>query len=78
MEKIIAINPDIVIILSPYTAQKGLSKEELIRPWKNLPINASKTNSIFVETGEYAGIPSDRIVHFIDDFKGFLGETRGK
>lgn len=78
MEKILKINPDIVIILSPLMVEKGLSKEELIRPWKQLPINATKTDAIYVQTGDYAGIPSDRIVQFIKDFKGFLVETRGK
>jgi len=78
MEKILKINPDIVIILSPLMVEKGLSKEELIRPWKQLPINAAKTDAVFVQTGDYAGIPSDRIVQFIKDFKGFLVETRGK
>ena len=78
MEKILKINPDIVIILSPLMVEKGLSKEELIRPWKQLPINAAKTDAIYVQTGDYAGIPSDRIVQFIKDFKGFLVETRGK
>jgi len=78
MEKILKINPDIVIILSPLMVEKGLSKEELINPWKQLPINAAKTDAIYVQTGDYAGIPSDRIVQFIKDFKGFLVETRGK
>ncbi|MGE4456655.1 MAG: ABC transporter substrate-binding protein [Arcobacteraceae bacterium] len=78
MEKILKINPDIVVILSPLMVEKGLSKEELIRPWKQLPINAAKTDAIYVQTGDYAGIPSDRIVQFIKDFKGFLVETRGK
>lgn len=78
MEKILHINPDIIIILSPLMSEKGLSKEELIKPWKNIPINAAKTDSIYVQTGDYAGIPSDRIIQFIEDFKGFLVETRGK
>jgi iron complex transport system substrate-binding protein len=78
MEKILKINPDIVIILSPLMGEKGLSKEELVKPWKSIPINAAKTDAIYVQTGDYAGIPSDRIVQFIKDFKGFLVETRGK
>lgn len=76
LEKIIRTNPDIVIILAPLMKEKGLTKEALIAPWLKLPINAAKTGSIFVEEGEYAGIPSDRVVHFIDDFNGFLRETR--
>lgn len=75
LEKILKVNPDIVIILSPQMREKHLTKEALIAPWLKLPINAARTKSIFVEEGEYSGIPSDRIVHFIDDFGKFLRES---
>lgn len=75
LEKILKLNPDIVIILAPLMREKKFTKESLIAPWMKLPINAAKTKSIFVEEGTYAGIPSDRITYFIDDFRGFLVET---
>jgi len=75
LEKILKLNPDIVIILAPLMGEKRVSKEALIAPWVSLPINAAKTKSVFVEEGEYAGVPSQRVVRFIDDFGGFLRET---
>lgn len=75
LEKILKTNPDVVIILAPQMREKHLTKEALISPWLKLPINAAKTKSIFVEEGEYVSIPSDRIVHFIDDFGRILRET---
>lgn len=76
LEKILKLNPDIVIILASRMREKHLTKEALISPWLKLPINAAKTHSVFVEEGEYTGIPSDRIVYFIDDFGKFLRESK--
>jgi len=76
LEKILQTNPDIVIILASRMREKHLTKEALIAPWLKLPINAAKTKSIFVETEDYAGIPSDRIVYFIDDFRGILRASK--
>lgn len=75
LEKILSLNPDVVIILAPLMKEKKFTEEQLKAPWLKLPINAARTKSVFVESGEYAGIPSDRIVYFIDDFKGFLREA---
>ena len=71
-ENIIASNPDIVILLTPYIKENNLSFDELLKPWKDLPINASKTNSIYFIDKKYAGIPSNRIIYFLDDFKNIL------
>jgi iron complex transport system substrate-binding protein len=78
LENIIATNPDIVILLSPYRIKKGLSKKKLITLWINIPINAKKQKNIYIVDGEYAGIPSQRIIHFLDDFKSFLEDVRSK
>jgi iron complex transport system substrate-binding protein len=75
LEKILKLNPDIVIILAPLMREKKFTKEALIAPWLKLPIKAAATKSVFVEEGAYAGVPSDRITYFIDDFRGFLVET---
>ncbi|MCX6072803.1 MAG: helical backbone metal receptor [Campylobacterales bacterium] len=77
LEKILTMNPDIVIILAPLMKERHITREMVLKPWRNLPINASRTHSIFIEEGEYAGIPSDRVVHFIDDFGGVLREVNG-
>ena len=72
MENIISTNPDIVILLAHSMKEKQLTAKELIEPWLKLPISASKSNSIYIEDKEYAGIPSDRLSLFLRDFKDIL------
>ncbi len=71
-ENIIATNPDMVILLAPFMKEKGLSSQDLIAPWKALPIHAGKKDQIYIIDGEYAGVPSDRLVLFLKDFKKIL------
>ncbi len=78
IEKIIKMNPDIIIMLAPYIKQRNITKEELKKDWLNLPINASRNKLIYVVDKEYAGIPSNRVAKFIDDFKGILVDVRDK
>ena len=75
MENIIATNPDIVILLSPMMKEKKVTKADLINPWKSLPINAAKTNSIFIIDKTYSGIPSDRLIYFLKDFREILNAS---
>lgn len=78
MENIIASNPDIVILLSHSMHEKGLSRDELINPWRELPINAGRTNSIYIINKLYAGIPSDRLIYFLQDFQEILYDYKNK
>ncbi len=78
MENIIATNPDIVILLAPFREDKHLTCEQLINPWLKLPINATKTNNIYMIDKHYAGIASHRLIYFLEDFKGFLANARDK
>ncbi|MDP3119409.1 MAG: helical backbone metal receptor [Sulfuricurvum sp.] len=76
LEKILKINPDIVIVLAPLMRERHLTREMILSPWRNLPINAAQTHSVFIQEGDYAGIPSDRVVHFINDFGKLLHESK--
>ena len=78
LENIIATNPDIVILLAPFTKQKGLTKDDLIKPWLELPINAKKTKAVYVLDKHYAGIASHRLKYFLEDFRGFLLDAKNK
>lgn len=78
MENIIASNPDIVILLAPPIGKKNITKSMLLAPWKSLPINATKTDSIYIIDKEYAGIPSDRIIYFLKDFYSILDDYKKK
>ena len=71
MENIIACNPDIVLLLARCQAD-GVSNDKLIKPWLELPINASKHRAIYINSNIYAGIPSHRLTFFLEDFKTML------
>ena len=71
-ENLIATNPDIVILLAHSMHKRGLTAYDLKEPWRELPINAGKTNDIYIIDKEYSGIPSDRLVLFLHDFKEIL------
>ena len=71
MENIIACNPDIVLLLA-HDQGDNITDKALIKPWLELPISASKTKAIYINPHNYAGIPSDRLVLFLRDFRGVL------
>ena len=77
-EHIIATDPDIVILLAHSMHQRGLSERDLKDPWRQLPINAAKTDSIYIIDKEYSGIPSDRLVLFLRDFKKILEDAKNR
>jgi len=77
MENIIASNPDIVLLLARCQSD-GISDKELIFPWLQLPISASKSKSIYINKNIYAGIPSDRLVLFLQDFQEMLKQEQLK
>ena len=77
MENIIACNPDIVLLLARCKAD-GINNEALIKPWLELPISAAKTKAIYINANIYAGIPSDRLALFLQDFKAMLEDYHDK
>lgn len=78
MEKIINMNPDVVVLLAPFMHKQKLTKEQLKSSWYSLPINASKSKNIYVIDKDYAGIPSNRVVNFINDFKKILENVKNR
>ena len=78
VEKIIKMNPDIIIMLAPYINQRNISHDDLKKSWLDLPISATKKGNIYIIDKEYAGIPSNRVVNFIKDFKDILVDVRNK
>jgi iron complex transport system substrate-binding protein len=78
MENIIASNPDIVILLAHSMQRFNVTASKLIAPWKALPISAAKKESIYIIDKPYAGIPSDRLVYFLQDFRRILDDYQSK
>ncbi len=77
-EKIINMNPDIIVLLAPFYDGKTEELNQLKNIWKTLPINASKQNNIYAVDKLYAGIPSQRVEFFINDFRKILEDVRNK
>ena len=77
-EKIINMNPDIIVLLAPFYEGKTEELDEIKKLWGKLPISASKQNNIYAIDKEYAGIPSHRIEYFIEDFRKILEDVRNK
>ena len=77
-EKIINMNPDIIVLLAPFYDGKTAELNQLKELWKTLPINAAKQNNIYAIDKLYAGIPSQRVEFFINDFRKILEDVRNK
>ncbi len=77
-ENIIALNPDIVILLAHDMKARSLTQKDLIEPWLALPIHAAKQKNIYIIDKAYSGIPSDRLVLFLNDFKAILHAVKDK
>jgi iron complex transport system substrate-binding protein len=75
-EGIVKLNPDIIYILAHRI--QGCDKKELIAPWLKLPINAAKSQTIYITTKKYAGMPSQRVTQYINDFKEVLEDAKEK
>ena len=77
IEKIIALNPDIIVLLAPYIEDEN-EKIAIIKSFETLKVNASENQNIYMINGEYASIPSHRVKYFIDDFREILEDVRAK
>ena len=77
-EKIISLNPDIIILLAPFLENEETKQEDMKKMWEKLPINASKQKNIYIIDKLYSGIPSHRVKNLIDDFKEILENVRAK
>lgn len=76
-EKLILLNPDIIILLAPYL-KSDKQKDDMLNLWKNLPVNASKKDNIYIIDKTYSGISSHRVQYLIDDFRKILEDVRTK
>jgi iron complex transport system substrate-binding protein len=73
-EGIVKLNPDIIYILAHRI--EDCDQKKLIDPWLKLPINAAKSQTIYITTKKYAGMPSQRVTLYIKDFKEMLEDAK--
>lgn len=76
LEKVISLNPDIIILLAPSYENDEKTLNEIKNLWYKLPIKASKLKNIYAINKQYASIPSHRIVYFIKDFNDILQKVK--
>lgn len=75
-EGILALQPDIVIILAPNRQEQHLSVDDLQRPWRSLAIPAAVNHRIHVIDTDYCAIPSQRVLYLLDDFQKIIQNSR--
>lgn len=64
IENLIATNPDTVLLL--YGPKDRYNKQQILKKWQQLPINAVKNSSIKIIQSDYLLIPSQRVAKSID------------
>ncbi len=70
LEKLLSINPDIIIIAD--SSIKNKQKNNVIQRWQHLPLKAVKNNQVYILNKVYQTMPSDRISLFIHDLINVL------
>ena len=77
-EKILHLNPDIIILLAPLLQNNPEEQLQLQQAWLTLPTTAAKNKNIYMIAKEYAGIPSNRVINVIQDFRKILINVKNK
>ncbi len=60
-ENVIALNPDIIIVLHSHATESSVDVVEALASWQAIPTNASKNKTIHIIDENYLHIPSHRI-----------------
>ncbi len=67
MEGVIALNPQIIIVLYSPLTDSAISQENVKKLWSTLPIQAANNHKIYVLDALHMHIPSHRVAHTIKD-----------
>ncbi|MCF6330013.1 MAG: helical backbone metal receptor [Sulfurimonas sp.] len=73
-ENVIALNPEIIIILHSHATESNVDIDEALNAWKKIPTIASKTNKIHIIDDNYLHIPSHRIALTIKRICGVIND----
>jgi len=66
-EGIVRMNPQVIIDLVARRAQAGLSEEEILRDWRQLPdVEAVRTDKVYLVDDDYALIPGPRFILLVE------------
>ena len=73
-ENVIALNPDIIIILHSHATESTVNVNEALASWSSIPTNASKHKRIYIVDEDYLHIPSHRIALTINKLCGVIND----
>jgi len=65
-ENVIALNPDVIIILHSHATESSVDVDEALESWMSIPTTASKEHNIHIIDEDYLHIPSHRIALTIE------------
>jgi iron complex transport system substrate-binding protein len=68
-EGILRMNPEVIIDLVARDLQGGLSADEILRDWRQLPdVEAVKSGRVYLVDDDYAFIPGPRFIKLVEKF----------
>ena len=67
MEGVIALNPQIIIVLYSPLTDSAISQENVKKLWSTLPVSAAQNQKIYVLDASHMHIPSHRVANTIKD-----------
>ena len=73
-ENVIALNPDVIIILHSHATESNIDEEKALKAWQKIPTTASKTGEIHIIDEDYLHIPSHRIALTIEKLCGVIND----
>jgi iron complex transport system substrate-binding protein len=78
-EGIVRMNPQVIIDLVARRAQAGLSEEEILRDWQQLPdVEAVRTGRVHLVDDDYAFIPGPRFILMVEKFARLIHPGKGE
>jgi len=78
-EGIVRMNPQVIIDLVAAGTQAGLSEEENLRDWRQLPdVEAVRTGRVYVVDDDYAFIPGPRFILLVEKFSRLIHPEKEK
>jgi iron complex transport system substrate-binding protein len=77
-EGIVRMNPQVILDLIARDRRGGLSVEELVRDWQQLPdVDAVRAGRVYLVDDDYAFIPGPRFIKLVEKFAELIHPDQG-
>jgi iron complex transport system substrate-binding protein len=78
-EGVLKMNPEVIVELISKERQKGLTREEIVADWKQLPhVDAVRNGRIYIVDDDFAFIPGPRFIRLVENLDRLLHPDGGK